>query len=158
MKKGFVFWAALASSLALASCDSATSPSRPLNRAQLKAAGPHIIVSITRPGAGSMSFRIGIENNGQTDISLKFTDSQFFDIEVLDAGGNTAWIWSHNKYFAESVWNLELGPGESYFRDTDWDLTGNDGKTLSPGSYRCRVWITSSPRDAALVYETSLTI
>jgi hypothetical protein len=157
MNKGLVFSAALACSLVIASCDSTTSPSRPLNRAEL-AEGLHMVVSISGPNAGTIHFDIWVENKAGTDRALKFTNGQFFDIEVLDGGGNTAWVWSHNKYFTASLWDLELGPGESFMQDTDWDLTGNDGKTLSPGSYRCRVWITSSPRDAALVYDTSLTI
>jgi hypothetical protein len=157
MNTGHVFRAVLALSLVLASCDSTTSPSRPLNRAEL-AQGLFLAVSISGPNAGTIHIVIGVENRVGTDMALNFTNGQFFDIEVLDGGGNTAWIWSHNKYFTESLWNLELSPGESYEQDTDWDLTGNDGKPVSPGSYRCRVWITSSPRDAALVYETSLTI
>jgi hypothetical protein len=157
MKRSLIGASAAALLFVLASCDSTTSPSRPLNRAEL-AAGLHLVVSINGPNAGTIHFDIWVENKAGTDRALKFTNSQFFDIEVLDGGGNTAWVWSHNKYFTESLWGLELGPGESCMQDTDWDLTGNDGKTLSPGSYRCRVWITSSPRDAALVHETSLTI
>lgn len=158
MKKGLVLWAALAFPLALASCDSATSPSRPLSRAELKAAGPHIVVSITRPAAGTIHFQIGIENKAGSDITLHFTDGQFFEIEVKDGGGDLVWRWSHDKAFTQALWDLELAPGESYVRGEDWDLRGNDGKPLSPGSYGCRVSITSSPKDEALVLELPLTI
>ena len=158
MNKGLVFSAAVAFSLALASCDSTTSPSRPLNRAQLKAAGLQMAVSITPAGVGRMDFRIGIENGGQEEATLGFTDGQFFEIEVTDRSGNLVWRWSHDKGFTDALWSLKLGPGESYEQTADWDLTGNNGKPLSPGSYGCRVIITCSPRDEALVYETSLTI
>jgi hypothetical protein len=158
MKTGHVFRAALAFSLVLASCDSTTSPSRPLNRMQLKAAGLHMVVSIGPPGSGTIAFVIGVENGASTTQTLVFSDGQFFDIEVSDHGGEVVWRWSHDKGFTQAFWDLELAAGESYTRNTDWDLTGNNGEPVSPGSYRCRIFITCSPRDVALVYETSFTI
>jgi hypothetical protein len=158
MKKGLVFWAAAALLVAVAACDSSTSPSRPLSRSQLKAAGLHIVASVSRTGPATVSFRLGVENGAATTQTLEFSSGQFFDIEVADGGGKVAWRWSNDKAFTQAFWDLELEAGESYVRDEDWDLTGNDGKPLSPGSYRCRLWITSHPRDEALVYETGLTI
>jgi hypothetical protein len=159
MKRRLIGVPAAALLFVLASCDSTTSPtSRPLDRAQIKEPGLQLAVSITRPGVGRMDFRIGIENGGQEEATLGFTDGQFFEIEVTDRGGNLVWRWSHDKGFTDALWSLKLGPDESYGQTADWDLTGNNGKPLSPGSYGCRVIITCSPRDEALVYETPLTI
>jgi hypothetical protein len=145
-------------SFVLAGCDSATSPTRAVSRAQLKAAGLHMVVSIDRPGAGTIRFRVGVENRAETDATLHFTDGQFFDIEISDSGGYVVWSWSHDKGFTQSLWDLTLGPNESYIRSDDWDLAGNNGKPVSPGSYTFRVWITCTPRDEGLAFQTSLTI
>jgi hypothetical protein len=158
MKKPSYLGMAAVLLFALGGCDSATSPSRPISRTQLKAEGLHMVVSIRRTGPGTVRFEIGVENKAGTDGTLHFTDGQFFDIEVADHGGNVVWRWSHDKGFTQSLWDLTLGPDESYVRSEDWDLTGNDGMPVSPGSYECRVWITCAPRDEALVYRASLTI
>jgi hypothetical protein len=158
MKKGLVFWAAEALLIAVAACDSSTSPTRPLGRTQLKAVGLHVVASITRTGPDAITFRIGVENSAATTQTLDFSDGQFFDIEVADGGGEVVWRWSHDKYFTQAFWDLELDAGESYVRDTEWDLTGNDGQPLSPGSYTARFIITTSPRDEGLVLGLPLTI
>jgi len=158
MKKFGVWGTATLLSLVLAACDSATSPGRPISRSQLMAEGLHMLVSIGRPGPGAVRFEIGVENRAAADATLNFTDGQFFDIELANPGGNVVWRWSHDKGFTQALWDLTLGPNESYVRSDDWDLTGNDGKPVSPGAYSCRVWITCTPRDEGLVYQTSLTI
>jgi hypothetical protein len=60
--------------------------------------------------------------------------------------------------FTDSLWDLELRAGESYVREAEWDLKDNLGRAVPSGTYTCRVWITSYPRDEGLVTETSLTI
>jgi hypothetical protein len=159
MKKRLIFFpAALALLLVVASCDSATAPSRPLSLNQLKAEGLRVFAVISRPSPGTMSFRVGVENRTTTEMTLHFTDGQFFDIEVTDRGGDLVWRWSHDKAFTQALWALELKAGESFAQDAEWDLTGNNGKPLSPGTYMARFIITSSPRDEALVLELPLTI
>jgi hypothetical protein len=158
MKRNLIGASAAALLFVLASCDSATSPARPLNPAKLKSEGLHVVATISRPSPGTMAFRVGVENRAATDMTLGFTSGQFFDIEVIDRSGRSVWTWSHDKAFVDNVWALKVAPGESYLQDADWDLSGNGGKPLSPGSYTARFIIMSSPRDEALVLELPLTI
>jgi hypothetical protein len=148
----------LALALVTAGCGTSTSPTSPLTRSQLKAEGLHILATVSGPAAGLVGFRIGLENGAETAQTVVFSDGQFFDIEVSDRGGTVVWRWSHDKYFMQSGWDLELKMGESYVRDAEWDLKDNLGRAVPSGTYTCRVWITNYPRDVGLVYETSLTI
>ena len=139
------FLSLLAVSLISLSCDSATSPRLGLN----------IVASVSQ----HITFRIGVENTGQKTETLNFGSSQFFDIEVKDQGGHLVWQFSYGLYFATLVWNLELAPGESsQVREYVWNLTGNDQEPLPSGSYKAKIYITSSRRDEGLSTVISLTI
>lgn len=155
MKRALFLAAITLLALGAVACGSATSPSAPVSRSQLKAGDLHIAVSVTGQGTGALNFRIGVQNDSPVKETLEFTCGQFFDIEVRD-GGSLVWRWSHDKAFTQALWEIELAPRESFSQITDWDLTGNDGRPLSPGSYSCRVFITNVPRDESLVYQTSL--
>jgi len=140
-------------------CDTATSPVDTVNPNRLRADGLHLIVSTSRPGANSLTFEIKVENRGPTDQTLVFGSSQAFDVEVRDRSGAIVWLWSHDKTFLPYMSEIELAAGESFTGSgTDWDLTGNDGNPLSPGSYKSKVFITCFPRDSGLVAEFLLTL
>jgi hypothetical protein len=131
------------------SCDSVTTPK----------AGLNIVATVIQQTAGSAIFRIGVENTGTKTETLNFVSSQFYDIEVKDSGGHLLWQYSYGSYFLDLVWDLELAPGESsQVREYVWNLTGNDQEPLHPGSYKARIYITSSPRDAGLSTVINLTI
>jgi len=138
----------LAIPLITLTCDSVTSPNKGLT----------VIASTSRQAFGSITFRIGVENSGLTTETLKFGDSQFFDIEVQDLSGRPVWRWSYDKAFSQVVWGLELSPGESSVQETVWNLTGSDQKPVSPGSYTAKIYITSSPRDERLTSVVHLII
>jgi len=157
MKRALSLAAIIPLALGAIACGSATSPSAPISRSGLKAGDLHITVSITGQGTGALNFRIGVQNGGPVKETLEFSCGQFFDIEIRD-GGSLVWRWSHDKAFTQALWELELAPRESFSQTTDWDLTGNNGRPLAPGSYDCRVYITNDPRDESLVYQTSLEI
>jgi len=143
------FLSILAVSLISLSCDSATSPRLGLN----------IVATVIQQTAGSITFRIGVENTGTKTEILTFFSSQFFDIEVKDRGGHLLWQYSYGLYFAALVWNLELAPGESsQVREYVWNLTGNDQKPLPSGSYKATIYITNSHRSEGLSTVISLTI
>jgi hypothetical protein len=158
MKKYLIGATAAALSFFLAGCGSATSPTAPLSRTKLQAAGLHVIATIGGPSAGAVTFGIGIENGTASPLTLVFSSGQFFDIEISDRSGNVVWRWSHDKAFTDAFWDLELRAGESYARDGVWDLKDNNGRSVPSGTYGCRIWITTYPRDEALVSETTLKI
>ena len=130
------------------SCGSVTAPKVGLN----------IVATASLQTAGSTTFRIGVENTGSKTETLSFRNSQFFDIEVRDRSGHLVWQFSHDAYFADMLWGIELAPGESQVREFVWNHMGNDQKPVSSGSYKATVYITNSPRDEGLSKVVSLTI
>jgi len=157
MKRAFFPVPVILLALGAIACGSATSPTAPVSRSQLKAGDLHIAVSITGQGTGALNFGIDVRNDSPVKETLEFTCGQFFDIEVRD-GGDLVWRWSRDKVFTQASWEIELAPRESFNQNVDWDLAGNNGRPLPPGSYDCRVYITNVPRDESLVYQTSLEI
>jgi hypothetical protein len=119
MKKHGILEMVVVLTSVLAASDSATSPSRPISRPQLMAEGLHLVVSIDRQGPGTIRFQVGVENRARADATLHFTDGPLFDIEVAKGGGDVVWCWSHDMGFTQSLWDLTLGPDESYVKSTD---------------------------------------
>jgi hypothetical protein len=158
MKRSHIGATAAALLFVLVSCNSATSPTSPLNRTRLKAAGLRMIATISGPSGGIVGFRIGLQNDAASTSSLTFSSGQFFDIEVSDRSGDVVWRWSHDKGFTTAFWSLDLEAGQAYTRDATWDMKDDNGRSVPAGTYGCRIWITNSPRDEALVSETTLTI
>jgi len=158
MKSRHIGAAVLTLAFALAGCGSPTSPTAPLTRTKLQAVGLHVIATISGPSGGSIGFTVGIENSTGTAKTLVFSSGQFFDIEVSNRSGDVVWRWSHDKYFTQSGWDIGLEAGGSYVRGATWDLKDNNGRSVPPGTYGCRIWITTYPPDEGLVTETTLTI
>jgi Intracellular proteinase inhibitor len=158
MKRPSIVVGLLGLAFFVAACGTSTSPTSPLNRTQLKAAGLRMIATVSGPSGGAVTFGIGLENGTATPLTLVFSSGQFFDIEVADRSGDVVWRWSHDKGFTTAFWDLELQAGESYVRNATWDLKDNNGRSVPSGTYGCRLWITNYPRDEALVSETTLTI
>lgn len=130
------------------SCGSVTAPKVGLN----------IVATASQQTAGSTTFRIGVENTGSKTETLSFRNAQFYDIEVRTNGGRLVWQFSHDAYFADMLWGIELAPGESQVREFVWTNVGDDQKPLSSGSYKATVYITNTPRDEGLSKVVSLTI
>lgn len=134
--------------VALSCAGPATAPKAGLN-----------IVATTGVQPGSVTFGIGVKNTGTTTESLSFGSSQFFDIEVRNVAGRLVWQFSAGKYFLDLLWGFDLAPGEtSRVQETVWDLKGNDGNIVSPGTYTAKIYITSSPRNEDLSTVVRLTI
>jgi len=158
MKKAAFVPALLAFLLVASSCQSGSSPLSPNSGEIVEASGLKLVASASGQGTGGLSFLIQLKNEGTGSVSLKFSDSQVFDISVSDLAGGLVWKWSHDKAFAQYVWQLDLKPGDADSRNADWDLKANDGAQVTPRIYRVKVWITSSPRDPALSVTFSITI
>ncbi len=162
MRKKFVLLAAVvftfgAMLLVMLSCSSPTSPLSPSGKSGISAQGLQLVVTATK-GGGNVTFTIGVENSGSATQTLQFGSAQFFDIEVKDHLGNLVWRWSNDKVFATVMLGIDLAPGESSSQTAEWDLIGNNGQRVFPETYTAKIYITSSPRDEALVVEIPLTI
>lgn len=145
------------------SCSSVTSPNL----------GIILVASISQQAPGSLTFHVGVENAGKKTESLFFTWGHFFDIEVRDhpikpdpvllkrhfvERGKVVWKWTYGKALLPVEWILELAPGESRVEEIVWDLKGNDGMPLPPGSYWAKIYITNIPRYKHLSTVIPLTI
>lgn len=158
MKKAVFVPALLVLLLVGSSCQSGSSPLGPRSGEVVKASGIKLVVSVSGQGTGGLGFQIEIRNEGTASVGLKFSDSQVFDIAVSNAIGNPVWKWSHDKAFAQLMWQLDLKPGESYSRQEVWNLKANDGSQVPPGIYRVKVWITSYSPDRDIAVEFPVTI
>lgn len=159
-----IFLLCSAALLIMVSCSSVSSPNM----------GLIIIASITQEAPGTRTFRIGVENAGTKMETLDFTSGQRFDIEIRDLPmksdpllhkrplverGKVVWRFSKHNLFPQVLGRLELAPGESrVFEEVVWDLTGDDGAPLPPGSYWAEIYITSVPRYKHLSTVVPLTI
>lgn len=159
----FLLFCIVVSLIAL-SCSSVSSPNM----------GLIIIASITQEAPGTLTFRVGVENAGTKMETLDFTSGQRYDIEIRDLPmkpgpllhkpplverGEAVWRYSYHYIFLPVLRRLELAPGESrVFEEVVWDLAGNDGAPLPPGSYWAKVYITSVPRYKHLSSLIPLTI
>lgn len=139
---------ALGFMILLGACGSVTSPKPGLN----------VVASVSSQTAGSLTFRIGVENTGAEIRTLNFGSAQFCEIEVKDRSGKLVWNYAHDASFAALCWGLEVAPGESHVREFVWDLTGNNGKPVASGSYRAKVTMMGSPRNGDLSTDLNLTI
>jgi len=158
MRKMRFFPAVLALAMVFASCQSGSSPTSPNSGEIVTASGIKLVVSVSRQGTGGLGFLIEIRNEGTSQVSLKFSDSQVFDIAVSNAIGNLVWKWSYDKAFAQLMWQLDLKPGESSSQQGVWDLKANDGSQVPAGIYRVKVWITSYSPDRDVAVEFPIAI
>ena len=158
MKKKVVLWAVASVLLAASSCRPGSSPLGPDAGEFVTPSGLKLAVSVSGQGTGGLSFRIELKNEGSDTLSVRFSDSQVFDIALSNSLGGLVWKWSHDKAFAQLVWQLDLKPGESHPEQGDWDLKANDGSQVPPGTYRVKVWITSSSPDTNPSVEFSIKI
>lgn len=68
----------------------------------------------------AVEFSYTIENVGSNPITANYRDGQKFDI-VVEADGDEAWRWSHNRMFTMALEEKTFSPGESVTYEATWD-------------------------------------
>ncbi len=89
----------------------------------------------------TVKFTLTMTNKSAAPITLEFNSGNIFDFSVVQ-DGKTVWQWSHDKMFIMVQVPMTLAPGETKSYDGEWDLKGNDGKAVDPGTYGAKGWIT----------------
>ncbi len=155
MKRATVASAAALLVLFAAACQS---QSARLLEGRASLQGVTLSVSTRSAGTSGLAIDISVKNTGSRAVTLSFSASQAYDIQVKNGLGVVVWQWSHDKYFLQVLWNLELAPGESRSYEGLWDLKGNSGSVVPSGVYSGKAYLTNSPSDPGLVAHFTVTL
>ncbi|MCR4432555.1 MAG: S-layer homology domain-containing protein [Caldiserica bacterium] len=79
-----------------------------------------------------------LENPGKTPLTLQFSTSQVYDIQITGPG-SYFWRWSKGRMFAQVITTITLEPGEKKEFQETWETE----PSLSPGEYEVLAWLVS---------------
>ena len=84
----------------------------------------------------SLPLSLALRNTGAQPLTLSLRGRAIaFDFQVLDSSGAVVWERLHEQVVPAVIQAVTLAPGERRdFRHT-FDLKGNDGVALRPGTY-----------------------
>jgi hypothetical protein len=97
--------------------------------------------TLTTTVGSDVTFTFTVKNTRDSTATVRFNDSQQYDIRVWDANDQLAWRWGADKAFAQVVTTRTLAPGESMTFVEHW-------KPASAGSYHAMAYLTSSSHGA----------
>ncbi|HEX6597737.1 MAG TPA: BsuPI-related putative proteinase inhibitor [Gemmatimonadaceae bacterium] len=97
--------------------------------------------TLTTTVGSDVTFTFTVTNTRDSTATVKFNDSQQFDIRVWDANDALVWRWGADQAFAQLVTTRALAPGESATYVAHW-------KPASAGSYHAMAYLTSSSHGA----------
>jgi len=97
--------------------------------------------TLTTTVGSDVTFTFTVTNASDSTKTLRFNDSQQFDIRVWDANNTLAWRWSAGQAFAQIVTSRTLAPHESVKYVEHWTPP-------SAGSYHAMAYLTSSSHGA----------
>lgn len=73
--------------------------------------------------------------------------SENFVVEIYDNNGNQVWSSSYNKNFFMVITDvLPKNVGDSHTYTMEWNLKGNDNKTINKGNFIVKFIIPSKPK------------
>ncbi len=101
-----------------------------------------LTASLTATVGSDVTFTFTVTNASDSTKTVRFNDSQQYDIRVWDANNTLVWRWGAEKAFAQIVTTRVLAPGESATYVEHWTPP-------SPGSYHAMAYLTSSTHGAA---------
>ena len=97
--------------------------------------------TLTTTTGSDVTFTFTVTNTRDSSATVRFNDSQQFDIRVWDANEKLVWRWGADQAFAQLVTTRTLAPGESATYVAHW-------KPASAGSYHAMAYLTSSSHGA----------
>jgi hypothetical protein len=92
-------------------------------------------VSLDRTAAGESIAQLRLESNSPVAQKLRFSTSQEFDAEILDASDQLVWRWSNGQAFTQSEHEITVS--------REW-ASSVALPTLQPGSYTVHAWVTTA--------------
>ena len=100
--------------------------------------------------AASSSARLTLRNTSPGPISLTFPSSQSYDLKLRNEKGDTVYVWSADKAFAQLFRTESFGPGERNY------VILLPLENLPPGKYVADAFLTTAPSGsytASVVFE-----
>jgi hypothetical protein len=89
----------------------------------------------------SFSFR----NVSEEIQTVRFSDTQQYDLQVYDSQGALVWNWANGKVFPQTLTELVFDVGETKSFEEIWDQNSNEGVQVPVGIYNVyvnRYWNT----------------
>ncbi len=83
-----------------------------------------------------VTFNLILENRGNSDLTLRFSTSQVYDIQI-SGPGSYFWRWSKDRFFAQVITEIQLRPGERKAFQESWET----GENFAPGEYSVTAWL-----------------
>lgn len=103
--------------------------------------------AVYSPAASAvLTARLSILNSTGDPVSLTFSTSQKYDLEILDDRGKSVYQWSKGRAFAQLVTTV------SFHHETDYVISAPLAG-IAPGNYVARGWLT--PIGPPLAYSAS---
>jgi hypothetical protein len=100
-----------------------------------------LTATLTTTVDSDVTFTFTVKNMRDSTATVRFNDSQQYDIRVWDANDTLVWRWGADQAFAQMVTTRTLAPGESVTYVEHW-------KPASAGSYHAMAYLTSSSHGA----------
>jgi hypothetical protein len=95
----------------------------------------HAVYSLAN--SAGLTARLSILNSTSDPVSLRFSTSQKYDLEILDDKGKSVYQWSKGRAFAQVVTTV------SFQNETDYVITVPLAG-IAPGNYVARGWLTAA--------------
>lgn len=86
---------------------------------------------------GSLDARLALRHTGPEPLTLNFSTSQQFDLQVFDESGKVVYQWSEGRGFLQVLTTLTVSGEKLWFVEIPPDR-------LPPGRYAIRAWLTTS--------------
>lgn len=125
---------------ALTACSRSAGPERTENQAQMTAGSLHLTLQTdqsTYRSGEPITLVLILDNRSNLTTTLRFSSGQRYDFQIAGASGATAWTWSADQVFIQSLGSESLAPdGTLEYRE---QFTGQ----LAPGEYTVTGSITA---------------
>ena len=108
------------------------------------------------PSDGRINAGLTLQNNSNSDLTLRFGSGQQFEISLLTLDGEVLTTWGANKRFVQGEHELVIGAGSSRYFGGELLLQSLSTEVLDVGTYLLRVELKGShaPEASAFVPET----
>ena len=101
---------------------------------------------------GSINAGLTVVNNSASDMTLRFSSGQEFDISLLNLSGEVLNSWGANKRFIQAEHEVVIKAGGRHYFGGEIDLTALSGEALDVGTYLLRIELKGSHAPTATAF------
>jgi len=91
------------------------------------------------PQGAPVILNFSFQNISDKIQTVRFSDSQQYDLEVYDSQGALVWNWANGRGFTDALTELVFDVDEIKTFEETWDQTSNEGIQVPAGIYRVYV-------------------